>query len=189
RAHLEYKDLVWVRRELKVYGPIPIAPLFGPAFAAWVAQPPASLQTASAAAFRLQALRSALNRWPRSIWADGIAFSLADEEGQNDPEAGARDYFAVADRYPRSPYAPKALVEVVRIDKLPIPMRMLAARRLLSDYARTPEAERGADLLRTQYPGQVTAAEMQRAAVIAVDTGPSFRRPAWLLTAAPASLD
>src|SRR6185295_7154065 len=40
RANLPNPDVVWLRRQLKVYGPVPVAPLFGPAFASYVAEPP-----------------------------------------------------------------------------------------------------------------------------------------------------
>jgi hypothetical protein len=186
RAHLPYKDIVWVRRQLKLYGPVPMASLFGPAFATWAAPVPTGPGGDSDRAFRIQSLRSALERWPNSLWSDAIAFSLGDDELDKDPKAAARDWMALADRFPTSPYAPHALVEVVRVDNdtVPLETRMAAARRLVRDYSRAPEAERAAELLRDQFPGQVSQDEMLRAALIASDVALDVLCPGWLEFAA-----
>ena len=41
RGSLPQEDVLWLRRQLGVYGPVPVAPLFGPTFTAYVANPAA----------------------------------------------------------------------------------------------------------------------------------------------------
>jgi hypothetical protein len=184
RGKLRQPDAVWLRRQLSVYGPVPVASFFGPAFAAYVYDPAAGGK--SPAEVRLAHLQQALARWPGSIWADGIAYALASEQEIVDPSAAARAYLTVADRYGGSPFAPKALGRIVSLtpNSATPDEGLLAARRLLADYPRREECERAAALLKQHFPGRVPPEEMLRAAQIAADVGPRFARPGWLLLVA-----
>ncbi|HEU4754415.1 MAG TPA: hypothetical protein VFU47_15005, partial [Armatimonadota bacterium] len=149
RGHLDRADVTWLRRQLRVYGPVPVAKAFGPAFSVYVADVPPSRGEASPAAVRVTQLHQALQRWPGSLWADGIAFAIGHERETLSPPASVPDYFAVADRYASSPFAPKALAAILRISEgVPQADRLRAARRLLADYPTAPEVETAAGTFR-----------------------------------------
>jgi len=183
RGNLPQHDVLWLRRQLQLYGPVPVARLFGPAFTAYIAEPPVKNQSGTMQQVRVAQLKRAAARWPNSAWAEGIAFALGLEQETVDVEASILQYFSVADRFPRSPFAPKALVSILRRREGDVPdaQRLLAARRLLSDYPQRPEAERGAEALGSYYPAQVKPDELRAAAAIAARTGPVYRKPEWLL--------
>lgn len=190
RANLPTRDVLWLRRYLSIFGPVPVARLFGPAFATYVYEPVLSESQTSAHSLRVDQLNAALERWPHSIWADGIAFALASEvDGVSPTEAPAR-YLAVADRYPQSPFAPRALMTVARRDdgNVSPDERLLAARRLISDYPNAREAEPAAATLETYFPQRVNAQDMLGAAGVAAKVAPPHLRPGWLLRAAQLEL-
>jgi hypothetical protein len=182
RGNLPGRDVVWLRRALSAYGPLPVARLFGPAFAAYIREAPVTGD--SARSFRSQELRNALARWPRSRWADSIAFALAFELEGTDPPASLRENLLLADRYPDSPFAPRALAVVVRPDNQATDTeRLLAARRLLADYPHRREAEDGAEALE-RYPDRVRPEELLAATQAAARVAPLHRRPEWVLRSA-----
>jgi hypothetical protein len=186
RANLEQPDVVWLRRQLTNYGPVPVARMFGSAFATYVANPPEVREGGSATAVRVKQLEGVLQQSPHSIWADSIAFALGNEREQISPGAAASDYIAVADRFGNSPFAPKALGRVVRSESPEIKpeIRLTAARRLLTDYPQSREAEKAASLMEAMYPKTIGPQEMLRTALIAAQSGPDFQKPGWLLFAA-----
>jgi hypothetical protein len=186
RGYLRQPDDVWLQRQLRVYGPLPVARLFGPAFAEYIIEPPKQRGGGSSKQLRVQQLENLLRRWPNSIWADGAAFALATLRESLDPERAAAAYFLVADRYPRSPFAVKALARLVRNDPGTVtPAEQLqAARRLLADYSRWNESERATAYLLTRYPEAVKADELLRASLNAAEVGPRHMRPTWLVQAA-----
>jgi hypothetical protein len=189
RGRMAVEDVAWLRRQLAAYGPVPVARLFGPAFAAYVAQPPLSRQGATVGEMRAAQLERALDRWPDSMWADGVAFALASQKELTDPAASAEAYWHVADRYGRSPFAPRALARLTRSEPPPEvspPERLRAARRLLADHPRTPEVERAAEVFRDHASGDAKPAELEAAALAASEVGQRHRKPEWLLTAAQA---
>jgi hypothetical protein len=183
RSDLPQQDVMWLRRQLQVYGPVPVARLFGPAFAVYVSEPPLTRESGAGRKVRLEQLRRALARWPGSLWAEGIAFALAAEQESEDPHAAVAQYLSVADRFPRSPFAPKALGAILRSEDKTVTddERLLAARRLLADYPRSREAERGAEVLGEHYPGKTRAEELLNAATVASQIAPVYRRSEWVL--------
>ena len=209
RARLEVSDVVWLRRQMSVYGPVPVARLFGPAFTELVTPPPsvAGAPTRAGAAAdetnpptqaaengdrlssgdaRVLQLRHALDRWPNSIWAPSIAFTIAEEQDHSDHERAARDYVTVADRYGSSPYAPKALARVTTTPEAEVKPahRLVAARRLVTTYAHTEEAEKGAEYLLSTKDGEVPAAERLQAARVGLGVAARTRQPGWHLMVA-----
>lgn len=184
RANLALADVVWLQRQLKIYGPVPVAQFFGPAFATYVAEVPA--QAARNPTWRIDRLEVALKRWPKSIWADGIAFTIGREQERTDPPAAAASYVRVADAYGASPFAPRALAQVVRMDRdtLPLELRLRAARRLVAEFASSPMVDTGASFLSEQYPAHVPLEEMAAAAEIATRSSVPGRRPLWLVNLA-----
>lgn len=184
RGRLQVPDVVWLQRQLKSYGPVPVARLFGPAFAAYVAETP-PLDADRARSHRRSQLESALKRWPNSIWADGIAYALGREQESQDKLVAAEDYVKVADAYGSSPFAPKALSQILRMeDAIPVPERLRAARRLIAEYPGAAEVDIAAAVLQEHHPAQTTPAELAAAAIVAADSGSPFRRPLWLMVAA-----
>jgi hypothetical protein len=190
RARLDRPDVPWLRRQLRVYGPVPVARFFGPAFAQYVAEPPAVKGGESPTRVRVRQLEQALQRWPNSIWADGIAYAIGLEGEPVDKGASVRAYFAVADRFGSSPFAPRALAQVLRINP-PVDQaeRMRAARRLVQDYPTRPEVETAAGALLDAYPAETQPEELITAANAAAKAGLRFRGPGWILTAAKAERD
>ena len=191
RSNLDHQDVIWLRQQLRPYGAIPIAKVFGPAFADYVAQPPLVRPGDSPAKVRVEALRRTLSRYPGSIWADGIAYAIAWDGEKIDPLSAIDDYLAVAERYGSSPFARKALAAVLRIENpnVPAAKRLLAARRLVKEYPNSIETEKGAAYLLTQYPSVVYAPELADAALTAGTAGPIHLRPQWLVIAAERQLE
>lgn len=190
RGNLDQRDSAWLRRSLQVYGPIPVARLFGPAFHAYVTEPPTAPNAAVRPARILQ-LEQALQRWPRSIWADGLAYELANRKESLEQNAAPAAYLSVADRYASSPFAPKALNAILRLEGASVTdaERLIAARRLLADYSQHPEAEAGASELRDHYPNRVKAEELLKAAQAAERVSPEARQPEWRLRQAQTEAD
>lgn len=182
RGHLPGADVVWLRRQLKMYGPVPVTQFFGPAFSAYLAEAP--LEGERAGEWRRTRLERALQRWPRSIWADGIAFALGREHESVDPPAAVEAYQHVADAYGSSPFASRALGQIVRMEAAPSEARLRAARRLVAEYPREADVDAAVVYLQEHYPGEVTADEMAAAAATAAEGGSPFRRPLWLMVAA-----
>lgn len=185
RGNLPSRDVLWLRRYLSIFGPLPVARLFGPAFAAYVAEPPTTLGE-EARSLRVEQLKQALERWPNSVWSDGIAFALASEAEGVDPQEATALYFGVADRYPGSPFAPRSLAAIARNGEGAVSpdLRITAARRLVGEFASTREAELGAATLEQFHPEKVSAAELLKAALVAEKVAPPHLRPGWLLRAA-----
>jgi len=184
RSTLSVPDVVWLQRQLKIYGPVPVAQLFGPAFATYVVEAPP--QSGPGPTWRQSRLEIALKRWPNSIWADGIAYTLGREQEKADPPSAVANYLRVADAYGASPFAPRALAQIVRMDpgKLPPDVRLRTARRLLADYPQSPLVDSAASLLAENYPAQVPLDEMANAAEIATKASVPGRRPLWLVNLA-----
>ena len=130
---------LWYRQQFQGYGPLPVARLFGPAFALYASGSAPTVSTSwvgtpFATAGEMGSLRQLVARYPRSIWADNAAFELARGVGREpgaqvwavsvygmDPQAGGTEvvtedcegaieaFQGFADSYPDSPFAPIAL--------------------------------------------------------------------------------
>jgi hypothetical protein len=188
RGHLPSRDVLWLRRYLSVYGPIPVAQAFGPAFSTYVASAGVTGRGENGRSPRVEQLRQALERWPHSVWADSIAYSLAQEEDSFAPREAVADYTAVADKYGQSPFAAKALATIVRKTDgtATEEERLRAARRIIAEYSHAPEAEVGAEGLSDYYPKKVSPAEMAAAAKAAALVAPVYAKPTWLMRQAQA---
>lgn len=186
RGSLLGGDSRWIRKQLAAYGPLPVARLFGPALAAFVEEPPVSSEGEGTQTARIKRLEQALQRWPKDIWAQEIAFELGKEQETPDPPASVRAYFKVADQYPDSPLAPLALTRIFRAESEAVaPLeRLTAARRTLADYPSRQEAERAAEYLLNQDAQTVNLDERTRAAQIATRCAPNLRAPFWHATLA-----
>ncbi len=182
RGSLNSPDVIWLRRQLKHYGPIPVSALFGPAFQAYVAEIKSPEEGEPVTPLRIRHLEGSLRRWPRSMWADGMAFTIALDRERVDLEASVADYLRVADAYGGSPFAPKALGRILSMERDSGGGKQLAARRLLADYPKRPEAEKAAAFLSAD--STLPAAERLRAADIAAAVAPRQRVPGWLVTRA-----
>jgi hypothetical protein len=181
RARLPVPDVIWLQRQLRIYGPVPVAQLFGPAFANYVIEAPA--QASRAPAWRRERLQAALARWPKSIWADGIAYTLGREEESADAPGAVTAYLRVADAYGASPFAPRALAQILRMpaERVPPEVRLRSARRLVSEYPHSPLVDTAANALSEQYPAHVSLEEMAAAAEVASRASVPGRRPLWLV--------
>ncbi len=191
RGELAQPDEVWLRRQMQVYAPVPAARFFGPAFAAYMGQPTGGSEVKQAGNPRVRQLEQATQRWPRSVWADSIAFALARNRYTSDPAQAAEDYFRVAERFPRSPFAPKALAAVIKADTGQISgeVRLIAARQLIRAHSDAPEVEAAANQLLELYPSEIEPAELEKAALFAARAAVNYRRPRWYVTAARAQLE
>ncbi|MFN3648743.1 MAG: tetratricopeptide repeat protein [Armatimonadota bacterium] len=182
RAHLDTPDVDWLRRQMKVYGPVPVASFFGPALTTYVAEPTAS-ENSSSAEVRVQQLEQGLQRYAGSLWADGMAFAVGAEREKTDPVRAVPDYYRVADRFPKSPFAPRALFRIIRMEAPEVGSeeRLKAARRLIESYPQSDDAERGAEAIAEMYPQLVNDAEMLEVSQVAVKTAPEHRKARWLI--------
>lgn len=182
RGALVASDVQWLRRQMRMYGPLPVAALFGPAFRAYVADIPTGEGAQPARESRILQLEAALSRWPRSIWADGMSYALGIEREGAAPSEAIADFMAVADRFGDSPFAPKALLRIVRADaeRASQAQKLTAARRLLAEYAQTAEAGKAAEYMAEIYPEAVKPDEMLAAVEIGFRVGPRYLQPQWL---------
>lgn len=186
RGNLTVGDLTWIRRQLTVYGPVPVSRLFGRPFHVYVSRPQLGDDAEAVTRLREAQLEQALSRWPKSRWADSISFALATERESRDPLAAMEGLLRMAAEFSDSPLAPLALRRAVAIAEPSIPeaTRLRAARSLLSDYPDTKHAERAARYLESLYPGAVDAAEMEQAAQVASKVARRLEQPGWLATLA-----
>lgn len=179
RARLPFGDVAWLRRQMAAYGPLPVTRLFGPAFHTYVQQP-LNRDGSVNRTLRASLLERAVEAYPRSIWADSIAYALALEVEAVEPPRCAEAFLRVADLHGSSPFAPRALSRVIRLDpELVGPAeRLLAARRLLADYAGEPEAERAAEYV-MEPSLDIGPPERLNAARVASRVASMVRRPLW----------
>jgi tetratricopeptide (TPR) repeat protein len=74
---------LWYKRQFRAYGPLPVARLFGPAFALYVKPPGQGVSSfswvgsAMATPEELAGMARLVQRYPHSIWADNAAYELA----------------------------------------------------------------------------------------------------------------
>jgi len=186
KGDLPNSDATWLERKLRVYGPLPVSRLFGAPFHAYVTPPLVTEGAESRAQVWSSQLEHALQRWPGSIWADSIAFLLAVQRREYEPVQAVDDYLRVADEYPTSPFAPRALEAVATSNQVDAEeyVRLAAARRLIKEYPTTPEAQAGAIALERRYPAQVGADEVEQAARVAARVAAPVDRAGWLVKVA-----
>jgi ABC-type transport system involved in multi-copper enzyme maturation permease subunit len=122
RATLFPNDVAWLRRQFAPFGPIPVAALFGPNFHAylgdisnsWRVQQEDEADMIGESTQHQRDVRRILEKAPNSIWAASAADLLSRfgmSKGTPMEEKAAR-FRLVVDRYPNSPYAPYAYLEM-----------------------------------------------------------------------------
>jgi len=187
KGHLLPSDAIWHRHQLAIYQPLPVAWLFGPAYAT-LTRPPLSDREREESAERngtanprIAELQAAVERWPRSIWADCLAYELAAEQLRSGDPGALASYQRVVERFPTSPLAPRALRTIIADAVLGAPpeVREAAARLALARYPHDDVAEDAALLLVPSLEGRGAAAEAAEIARRVADTAPEFRRPYW----------
>ncbi|HLK61272.1 MAG TPA: hypothetical protein VKU00_32280 [Chthonomonadaceae bacterium] len=156
RGTLPNNDLIWFRYQFASYGPLPVAPLFGPAFTRYLGEinNPWRLTAEEGDAMgdnvkHYQGLDEVVSRMPKSIWAASAAEARARLEGhrQKTTEETITYYQLIVDRYSQSPYLDYAL-------------RMIA--RTYADANRTADAQAGYENLLKRIPGTVYRSEALR---------------------------
>jgi hypothetical protein len=199
---------VWYQQQFRGYGPLPVARMFGPAFARYV-----QAESGRDAALGLGAgtplwtvvdvtsMKSVIEDYPESMWADNAQFELAVQAGRRptkrpwmivasrgeagpateirileDVDSAIREYARLAERYPDSPFAPLALTEVA------------ATRLRLLDFdGARPESWPAGLRLGALYLREGDFGEALRAADIAAQSAPWDRRAEAFILAARAA--
>lgn len=150
----------WYQRAFQMYGPVPVAHLFGPSFARligyrppWVELPTApGGQTASMRSYDRQQLRALAYGHPNSIWADNALFELgrsliAGEVNLGSPSQESREGIrcleSLASDHPDSPFAPLGLEKLVYVyeQRGRTAEGESAVRRLLTLCPESPSAQ------------------------------------------------
>lgn len=138
-AELGNRALLWYKTQFGVYGPLPVARLFGPAFPLYMQPQGGGPAQFSWTGFALPTpgevarMRQLVARYPRSIWADNATFEIARDHSRRpaaepwavtvheaggghtselveaDLEAARAGYLELVERYPSSAFAPIAL--------------------------------------------------------------------------------
>jgi tetratricopeptide (TPR) repeat protein len=193
---------LWYQQQFGGYGPLPVARLFGPAFALYLeAQGPGASGMGWGGANALFGrtdmgrLRRLVREYPNSMWADNAQLDIAVftsrgpaavpwlavsyQEGKPEPErrliedsveAAAAEFEALAERYPRSPFAPLALSQrsegALRL--LDFEMARSTYEQLVRGYSHEKEAYRAGVALSALHLWEGKAAEALEAANVAV---------------------
>ncbi len=160
-AALLNRSRLMYQQAFSVYGPVPVAYLFGPVFAQFVGyRPPwVKLPTATKGAFapyreyEIEELREVAFGHPKSVWADNALFELgrmltheADQPdmGPEESRFGFECLELLVNEYPDSPFAPAALGRLTY---------------LYGTFGRTAEADEAGHRLLNLYPSNEAAWE------------------------------
>lgn len=124
RGKLPPSDLAWFRYNLASYGPIPVMPLFGPAFSRYLGEFTNPWRVSDGDESDLlgdtskhqRDLKYVVDKMPGSMWAPSAADALARILGrrQRNIEDTVAYYQYVIDHYPNSPYVEYALRQIAR---------------------------------------------------------------------------
>lgn len=139
-AELGRRAWTWYRLQFAVYRGLPVARLAGPAFAAYVSQPPPQRDVAKVRRAEMAALQRVVEHYPQSLWADNALLALAQLRRDESREEALETYQRLAREYPSSPFAPIALRE---------------AAELLEALGRTEEAFRHWEELLQRFPASL----------------------------------
>jgi len=202
------------QQAFRVYGPLPVPWLFGPAFPLYLqaelGHPAPLLPTAAQTPQALKRVKLVLDRYPNSIWADNAAFELARSHSHTNAaqattfliyragqeplrqviESGemgmAEALLSFAEQYPRSPFAPLALSQRAKVGEawLDFTLATDAYQRLLQGYPSSRQAAEAGLALNTLYARQGKTREALRAAQVAARASRWDLKPYAYLTAA-----
>lgn len=191
RNRAEIRCATALRGQTAALTPLPAGRLLPPEARLLISEPPSPSTTSDPARTHLSLLETGLARHPNGAWSDVLALRLAELQGEKSPMQRVRYFLEVADRYPRSPIAPKALAAVlVPADENALwDDRVLrTARRLLRDYPSSPDVAVAAGVLELAVqvgPSEgVTPAEAGQAAEQAAQASGGSDRVRWLGKAA-----
>jgi tetratricopeptide (TPR) repeat protein len=197
RAHpfdLPLPTRVWLRSQFVVYGPVPVAWLFGPAFAQYIghatpwrggANDPSSLTGASA---HLAAMLQAVpDKYPSSIWADPARLDYARLESTRGDAQGAFEALnELATQHPDSPFALAALHETLALARRNQRPKeaMAAAEAILARFPHSSAAYEAGLYAAETYRGDGRLEDALHAAETATPVAPPLERPVALALAA-----
>lgn len=190
---------------LERFNPLPLSLLFGPVYHGLVQLPPASTARPSRSSEpgpRLLALARLVRDYGSWPWGDTAAYELAIERSAIDGVAGLQDYWNVAQRYPKSPYAPDALATVMNttdvwvvaergpssiaggfdrtFQRVPLQPRLSAALTLLERYPNSPSAKDAREMVLRYYPALIRPEAVILAARNAAARTRGEERARWL---------
>jgi hypothetical protein len=186
RARQAYADV------FSAYGPVPVAYLFGPDFAAYSAGAPAGGDDFAAITTHkeetIERLRRVADRWPEGHWADDALFEvvrLRPVTGEDTPEAQQENRLTLAlsndflARYPTSRYAPYvAARSVILARRLDDEETMMAAyRRVTGVYGGSPAATEAAAEMQAYYLERGEEDRAIECARLAAASAPPETRP------------
>jgi hypothetical protein len=167
------------------YQPLPVRALLTPAGRA-LADP--RLREGSTRDLRPVLMQRLAIQRPNDPWSDGLAMAAARRQALVQPDSAATLYTAVADHFPRSLFAPRALeASIPRREPLDAE-RLVLARRILRDYPTSPSAGAVAASFADNYPETVPPEDMKAAALLAARRARGSTKVRWLIVAANAAL-
>jgi tetratricopeptide (TPR) repeat protein len=184
------------RQAFRVYGPLPVAYLFGPAFARfvgyrppWVDLPPGGSQEITPERqYDLDQLKQVAFGHPNSVWADNALYELgralgAEGEGatvdRQTSRLGMECFEALVDGHPDSPFAPAGLARLSHLYEQ-VGQREEsdeAGRRLLTLYPANEAAWETGELLLERYWSEDRLQDAHRVAEKLAANGPEDDRP------------
>lgn len=131
--------------------------------------------------------RLAMQR-PTDPWSDGLAMAAAQRRALLQPDGAVDVYTAVADHFPHSLFAPRALEAAVPRRSGLDADSLVPARRILRDYPTSPSAGAIAVTFAENYPGTVSPGDLKTASMLASRRGRGANAVRWLAVAAGAAL-
>jgi hypothetical protein len=168
------------------YQPLPVRALLTPAGRA-LADPALQLgPTQGLSSFLME--RLAFHR-PTDPWSDALAMASAQRRASLQPDSDVTLYTAVADHFPRSLFAPRALEKAVRRSDALDEDRLVPARRILRDYPSSPSARAIAVTFGENYPQTVTTKDLKTASLLVARHAHGANAVRWLVVAAGAAME
>jgi len=213
-ANLGNQAWISYQQAFRVYGPLPVPWLFGPAFPLYLqaelGRTPPLLTSAAQSAQVRKRMALVVEKHPRSLWADNAAFELArarshapapqfltilryqagqeptQEVVESDESGMAEALLAFAQHYPRSPFAPIALAQRAQVGGrlLDFDLTVDSYRRLVADYPTSEQSAKAGLTLAGLYLNEGRYDAVLAAAKVAAQTAPWDQKPTALLRAA-----
>jgi hypothetical protein len=156
-------NLPWLRGRMRVLQATGIPQLFGPSFLVYVAGGADDPRSRQEALSRVRQLDEAAARRPRSAWVPWMLLEKGRLLEQVDHQTAAQTYFGLADRYPRTLIAQRALERVLQGElassayrstsyvQSGSPEGFAAARKILEVYPRSDAARAANRFLETHH--------------------------------------
>ncbi|MCC6442615.1 MAG: hypothetical protein IT210_04045 [Armatimonadetes bacterium] len=195
KGSLPASDIIWFRKEFRIYEPVPVAWLFGKAFAYYIGYlPPWVKTTEETGGFigenkeHLAQLQWIVENAPGSIWADSSLYLLATLKRLHDEEGRSfvPDFKQLVQDYPDSPFAPLGLEDLGKNaaqNNDPETARW-AFDKILSDYPVSRSVLSAARFTVEDMMGQGKPLEAARAAQTGEKAAGPYEKPGWIMQAA-----